>query len=439
MQASEYELIESMGVFLGWFYAAAAGMNVWAAARPVGEEPKAALRTVWALLALMFAFLSYGAFGGRPAAMPEAVKSALDGMLGPVTFTSGVLALLTVCYLGRSFFTKPAVAFGGLNGSLLFVGLSLTDAQFAAVVTKPDNVPIVAMVYLLAFFTWLGARQAEQNDRRAAADKGPLEKDFSAKSLVWPDLVYIELIAMLAVAVVLIVWSLGIQAPLEQPANPVVTPNPSKAPWYFLGLQEMLVFFDPSIAGVALPVAIILGLMAIPYIDPNPKGSGYYTIRERKFAYVVFLFGFLQLWVLLILIGTFMRGPNWNFFGLYEYRDPHKVTALNSVKLSEYFWIVWLGTSLPQVSASAGGAAQLGTIALREIAGLVSAGAYFVVLPVVLGRTWMKDFRRRMGRARYTIMILLLLMMATLPLKMILRWTMNLSYIVSIPEYFFNF
>ena len=439
MHANEHELIESMAVFLGWFYAAAAGTNLWAAARAIGKEPRAARAIGWAVLAGMFAVLAYGAFGGRPAVMPEGVKSAIDGVLGPVTFTFGVFALLTVFYLGRRFFTKPAVAWSGFNASLLFVGLSLTDAQFAAVVTKPDNVPIVGMVYLLAFFTWLGAWQAEQNDRRLGAGKAPVEKDFSEKSLVWPDLVYVELIVMLALTVVLIVWSLGIEAPLEQPANPVVTPNPSKAPWYFLGLQEMLVFFDPSIAGVTLPVLIIAGLIAIPYIDPNPKGSGYYTIRERKFAYVVFLFGFLQLWVLLILIGTFMRGPNWNFFGLYEYRDPHKVVALNNVKLSEYFWVVWLGNSVPQVSASGGALAQLGTIVLREIAGLVSGGAYFVVLPVVLGRTWMKDFRRRMGRARYTIMILLLLMMATLPLKMILRWTMNVSYIVSIPEYFFNF
>jgi cytochrome b/b6/petD-like protein len=439
MYANEHELIESMAVFLGWFYAVAAGINVWAAVRAVGNGRRAVRGIGWAVLAGLFAFLAYGAFVGRPAVMPEAVKAAVDGMLGPVTFTFGVFSLLTVFYLGRSFFTKPAVAWSGLNGSLLFMGLSLTDAQFAAVVTKPDNVPIVAMVYLLAFFTWLGARQAVQNDRRAAVGKEPIEKDFSEKALVWPDLVYVELIVMVALSAVLIVWSLGIDAPLEQPANPVVTPNPSKAPWYFLGLQEMLVFFDPSIAGVTLPVLIIVGLVAIPYIDPNPRGSGYYTIAQRKFAYVVFLFGFLQLWVLLILIGTFMRGPNWNFFALYEYRDPHKVTALNNVKLSEYFWVIWLGYSVPQVSASAGALAQMGTIALREIAGLVSAGAYFVVLPVVLGRTWMKDFRRKMGRARYTIMILLLLMMATLPLKMILRWTMNLSYIVSIPEYFFNF
>ena len=439
MHADQHELIESMAVFLGWFYAVAAGINVWAAVCALRRGRKAVVGIAWAVLAGLFAVLAQGAFDGRPAAMPEAVKSTIDGMAGPVTLTCGVLALLTVFYLGRSFFTKPGVAFGGLNGSLLFVGLSLTDAQFAAVVAKPDNVPIVAMVYLLAFFTWLGAWQAEENDRRAAAGNRPVESDFSEKTLVWPDLVYVELIVIVALSAVLIVWSLGIEAPLEQPANPVVTPNPSKAPWYFLGLQEMLVFFDPSIAGVTLPVLIIVGLMAIPYIDPNPKGVGYYTIAQRKFAYVVFLFGFLQLWVLLILIGTFMRGPNWNFFGLYEYRDPYKVMALNNVKLSEYFWVVWLGTSLPRMSPSGGGLPQLGTIVLREIPGLVSLGAYFVVLPVVLGRTWMKGFRRQMGRARYTIMILMLLMMLTLPLKMILRWTMNVSYIVSIPEYLFNF
>ena len=439
MHVNQHELLANMAVFLGWFYAAAAGMNVCAAAREVGKGGRAARGIAWAMLAVLFAVLAHGAFSGRPAVMPEAVKAAIDGMLGPVTFTCGVFTLLAVFYLGRRFFTEPAVAWSGLNASLLFVGLSLTDAQFAAVVSKPDNVPIVAMVYLLAFFVWLGARQAVQNDLREAAGKEPVEKDFSQKALVWPDLVYVELIVMVVLAAVLIAWSLSIQAPLEQPADPVVTPNPSKAPWYFLGLQEMLVFFDPSIAGVTLPVLIIVGLMAIPYIDRNPKGSGYYTIGQRKFAYVAFLFGFLQLWVLLILIGTFMRGPNWSFFGLYEFRDPHKVTAINNVKLSEYFWAVWLGMSVPQVAASSGGLAQLGTIVLREIAGLISAGAYFVVLPVVLGRTWMKRYRREMGRARYTIMILLLLMMLTLPLKMILRWTLNLSYIVSIPEYFFNF
>ena len=105
------------------------------------------------------------------------------------------------------------------------------------------------------------------------------------------------------------VWSITLNAPLEEPANPNLTMNPAKAPWYFLGLQEMLVYFDPWIAGVVMPTMIIVGLMVIPYIDTNPLGSGYYTWKQRKFSIGTFLFGFIILWVSMILIGTFIRGP----------------------------------------------------------------------------------------------------------------------------------
>ena len=134
-----------------------------------------------------------------------------------------------------------------------------------------------------------------------------------------------------------------------------------------------------------------------------------------------------------------MRGPNWNFFGLYEPRDPHKVLALNNVKLSEYFWVMWLGRGLPEASAGSGVLAELGAILWREIAGIVLLGVFLAVRPVLLGWTILREFRRRMGPGRYAIMSLLLLMMLMLPLKMILRWTMNLSYIVSVPEYLLNF
>ena len=126
-----------------------------------------------------------------------------------------------------------------------------------------------------------------------------------------------------------------------------MTPNPSKAPWYFLGLQEMLVYFDPWLAGVVLPGLIIVGLIAIPYIDKNPKGNGYYTFNERKAEITLFLFGFVILWVSLIVLGTFLRGPNWNFFGPFEFWDIHKLEALVNVNLSEYIWVRALQTALP--------------------------------------------------------------------------------------------
>ena len=158
--------------------------------------------------------------------------------------------------------------------------------------------PIVGLIFLLVFFVWYSVREGVLNDRRIAAGQGPIEKAESDRVWVWPDLVYTELISLILCSVVLIVWSIFLKAPLEQPANPANTPNPSKAPWYFLGLQEMLVYFDPWLAGVVLPSLIIVGLIAIPYVDKNPKGNGYYTFAERKAEITIFLFGFVVLWSL---------------------------------------------------------------------------------------------------------------------------------------------
>src|SRR5712672_3499304 len=134
-----------------------------------------------------------------------------------------------------------------------------------------------------------GSRQIEVPIKKAGSG-------IEEKLHTWPFLVRNEFLMMLLVIIVLTVWSLLLNAPLEQPSNPTRTPNPSKAPWYFLGLQEMLVFFDPWYAGVVLPTLIIIGLCAIPYIDLNPKGNGYYTFTERKMAITTFLIGYLALW-----------------------------------------------------------------------------------------------------------------------------------------------
>ncbi|MBN2291795.1 MAG: hypothetical protein JXM70_05180 [Pirellulales bacterium] len=438
MHLDPQEFVADMAGFLGWYYVVVAACNAGAVWYCIARR-RFFWMLVWAAVTVGFAVAAYQAFDGRAIALDEAVKTQIDAFIGPVSFTVGTFVFLVVMYLGRSFFVLPAVAWAGLNAALLFMGVSMTDPEFAAVVTKPDNVPIVAMVFLLGIFTWWGTAQAVENDRRLAQGRPPLEKDYDQKVLVWPDVVYLELIGMIIATVVLLVWSLAIQAPLEEPANPVVTPNPSKAPWYFLGLQEMLVYFDASIAGVILPVLMIVGLMAVPYLDFNEKGDGYYTIKQRRFAYIVFQFGFLQLWILLILIGTFMRGPNWCFFGLYEFRDPHKIVAASNIKLSELFWSVGLGQSVPQVAAGAGFIVRTATIIWREIAGLTFLGVYFVALPVLLSRTLLRSFYRQMGVTRYTIMIFMLLMMLMLPIKMVLRWTLNVSYIVSLPEYFANF
>jgi hypothetical protein len=310
---------------------------------------------------------------------------------------------------------------------VFFFAFGLTDENFRLIVTKPDNVPIVALIFLVAFFLWLSMKQATENDARTAKGEKPNEfVDSREKVLVWPDLVYIEFIALVCVSALLLVWAIGLPAPLEEPANPTVSPNPSKAPWYFLGLQEMLVYFDPWLAGVVFPTIIILGLMSIPYIDNNRKGAGYYTFSERKMAISIFLFCWLVLWVFLISTGTFLRGPNWNFFGPFEYWDPHKLAVLNNVNLSELVYMKLLGQGMPH------------NILLREMWGFVVLGLYFGLLPLVFAKTICKNVYERLGPLRYSVFIILVLLALSLPIKMGLRWAFNIKYIIAIPEFFFN-
>src|SRR5690606_11987398 len=149
----------------------------------------------------------------------------------------------------------------------------------------------------------------------------------------------------------------------------------------------------------------------------------YYTFRERSWEIMTFLFGFLILWVLLVILGTFLRGPNWNFFGPYEYWDVHKLEALVNVNLSEYIWVKLLGTGLPS------------NILVREMFGFLLVLGYLIGVPILLARTWFKGFYATLGPARFYVMTFLLLVMASLPIKMVLRWLFNLKYIVGIPEY----
>ncbi len=432
------EFLEAASGPIGGFYLAAAAVNAVAAFR-AGIHRRWPNLAAWGAVAILFALCAAWSFAGRPPELPAALKAAFDAALGPIALLAGSAVALAVFYRWRRLFVVPAVAFGIFNISLFWLGASLADRHFAAIVARPDNLPIVGMVYLLAFFTWLSTARAVANDDRLARGEPPLEAADTAKVLTWPDAVYLELIGLVAILAALIVWALLVPAPLEEPANPAMTPNPSKAPWYFVGLQELLVYFAPWLAGVVLPLLIVLGLMAIPYLDVNPKGNGYYTIRERWRELAVFQSGFLLLWILLILIGTFLRGPNWSFYGPYEYHDPVKVAPQHHVRLSEWLWVDLLERSVPQVQPGAGFFAEWGTILYREAAGLLLLAAYFAGIPFLLSRYGLRSVYRRMGTGRYTILILLLLMMLMLPIKMLLAWTLDLSYLVSIPEYLFYF
>jgi cytochrome b/b6/petD-like protein len=354
------------------------------------------------------------------------IKGIFNAVADPrLFFVLAVLALVVMVWK-REALASNTVGYGILGFLGLFFVFGMFDPNFRLIVTKPDNVPIVGLIFLLVFFTWYSMREAVLNDRRIAAGQGPIEKAESDRVWVWPDLVYTELISLIVLNVVLIGWSILLKAPLEQPANPANTPNPSKAPWYFLGLQEMLVYFDPWLAGVVLPSLIIVGLICIPYVDKNPLGNGYYTFKERKAEVTIFLFGFVILWVSLIVLGTFLRGPNWNFFGPFEYWDIHKLAALTNVNLSEYIWVRGFRTGLPT------------NWFVREIFGILLVLFYVFALPVILAKGLFKTYYEKLGASRFYVTVFLFLSMMSLPAKMLARWIFNLKYIVAIPEFFFN-
>ncbi|CAI2718405.1 cytochrome C [Nitrospina watsonii] len=240
-----------------------------------------------------------------------------------------------------------------------------------------------------------------------AAPKKKVE-ELPEKVHVWPYLVRLEFLCSIIVILALTVWSILIDAPLEEAANPTKTPNPSKAPWYFLGLQDILVYFDPWFAGVVAPVLIIVGLMLIPYLDMNPKGNGYYTYAERKLAIWVYAFGFLVLWIALIIMGVFLRGPGWNLFMPWQYWDPHKVVALTNVDLPYA-----LGVRTYDMAMLVGAVVVLGYFA-------VGTAVYFFLERKAL---------KTVGFLRMFLKVQLYLIMVGIVVKIVLRLGFNIKYI----------
>ena len=220
------------------------------------------------------------------------------------------------------------------------------------------------------------------------------------KVFTWPTLVAKEFLAAIFVTVGLLVYSYFTDAPLRELSNPGQAENPAKAPWYFLGLQEALVYFDPWFAGVALPSIIVVGLILIPYLDNNHKGNGYYCYKERKFSITVFMAGYI-LWYIFIYISTALRGPFWAFFWPWEKwtHDFPTPPPLHSLPL------------------------PLGVILV--------CGFYF--LGMTIPALVKKDFFQKLGVIRYSLTMGLLLTMIATVIKMVFRLAFNVKYIIATP------
>lgn len=254
--------------------------------------------------------------------------------------------------------------------------------------------PLIAAVLMGVHF-W-----RVRKDRFSAPLDPGKEKASAEKVDVWPHLVSREFLALLVVLLALVAWSLAVDAPLEEIANLNSTPNPAKAPWYFVGLQEMLVYFDPWIAGVILPGMIIIGLTVIPYVDSNPNGVGIYGFRHRPYTSSVFLFGFF-LWVVLILVGEYFRGPGWGWYWPWEsWEVPKPIYAKT-----------W---DFPM------------PIGLAVLLVYFNAGMY-------LPRRLSPELFVGLSQGKYLTIMFFLLCMVGLPIKMLLRLLFNVHYVLVTP------
>jgi quinol-cytochrome oxidoreductase complex cytochrome b subunit len=175
----------------------------------------------------------------------------------------------------------------------------LSGAQAATTTTVEE----VGGVFPASTKTY-GLMSMSRRPRASVESRDPYDEVFA-----WPHLLYRELLVAIAVIVALHAISLIFMAPLEEIADPTRTPNPAKAPWYFLGLQE-LVHYSALIGGVIVPTLLVLALIALPYLDRSPAGTGQWFARERRTANVVFT-ALAAIMVLLTITGTFFRGPNW--------------------------------------------------------------------------------------------------------------------------------
>jgi quinol-cytochrome oxidoreductase complex cytochrome b subunit len=284
---------------------------------------------------------------------------------------------------------------------------------------------------------------------------------------VWPHLVKREYIGAAATTIFIMVWSILQNAPLEAIANPNVTTNPSKAPWYFVGLQELLVYFDPWIAGVLLPGMIIVGLMAIPYIDTNPKGVGYYAWKERPFANAMFMLG-VGLWFLLIYIGYACRGPNYAWYWPWESwhaPKPADPPTWNVFGPEGTKAMLPLFVGIPVVGAAFAAAMFLPKLVQKELDGVKTQLAFnglllgLGVLGLLLGKmtvmqiVWLVFFGgmtfyfgfvmpqrhiRGLDWARYLVTMALVVSTMGVLLKMAARLAFGVKYVITIPAVSMN-
>ena len=205
---------------------------------------------------------------------------------------------------------KPAAAAGTTAEAPAAPAAAAKPAAGAPAKAKPSGAPAKKAV-------GNGGQVPERVQRLLAVVKPEaiqkIERQPMDRVNVWPHLMVAEFASLIIITAMLSLFSLAVDAPLRELANFSQTPNPSKAPWYFLGLQELLRYFHPQVAGVTIPTVIIIVMFAWPYIDRNPSTKP----DDRKVAITIFTFYVIS-FALLGILGMFFRGPGFNFIFPWE-------------------------------------------------------------------------------------------------------------------------
>jgi hypothetical protein len=274
------------------------------------------------------------------------------------------------------------------------------------VLRQPDALALVLLVVLVGLTVVVGFVAA----RRGEAVREASEPGRSEMVSTWPHLLRRELIAALATLLVVSWWAIGFRLPLGPPADPSITPALAKAPWFFVGVQEMLQYFDAWLAGAVLPLLMLVGLCALPYLDVSPEGNGQYTTWRRRPVALTVVGGLLVMWLLPMVVGELLRGEHWALQPVW--RPPPVETPLPPVQLLSLSDRLGLGAAAGQI-----------------LGGALCLGPY-----LALAFLWRPLRRRsslvdRMGRVRFALAGGLLLTALGVAVKVLLVAALDLRYL----------
>ncbi len=344
----------------------------------------------------------------------DAFTAVVDYLASPPRLFALVLVVFLACRSTRLPWSRAG---GGLFLLLTvaFLGVGLSDEVFRRLILHPERLPVVVLVLSSVAVLWLEMRRFYLPEGQSAGVRW-LDRP--------PAKLPVDAVVATAVGLVLVALVLLQPAGLGAEADPASRPDSIKAPWFFVGLQELDTYFDPWVPYFALPLLLVVGLLGLPHLETGDAAAG----RRRS----LFLLGWLLLWLWPMAVGAVLRGPHWNAFGPFETWDPSRPAALAPRPLSEVFWIVWLRGFQPA------------SWWLRELPGMLLLGGYFVLLPLAL-RRWkltrgaFESYLKAMGAWRFRAALTWVLAVMIVPLKMYGQWLWDIGYWIHLPELSVNF